>query len=133
MQDFLHSTLSKEEIFEMSATALAHIGDAAFELMVRSNLCKRGIRKAGELHKSTVMSVSAKAQKEAAEKILSHLTDEENAVFLRGRNAKVNTIPKHSDPATYHTATAFEALWGYLFLLGRYDRLNALFQIIIDK
>lgn len=133
MRDFSHTKLTENEIFEMSSTALAHIGDAAFELMVRANLTKEGKRAAGELHKSTVMAVSAKAQKCAADKILPLLTEEENTVFLRGRNSKVNTIPKHSDPATYHTATAFEALWGYLYLLGRYDRLNELFEVILSE
>ncbi len=131
MTDFLHTTLSENEIFEMSATALAHIGDAAFELMVRAHLVKSGLRKAGDLHKNTVLSVSAAAQCAAAEKILPLLTDEETAVFKRARNAKVNSIPKHSDPATYHAATAFEALWGWLYLLGRYDRQNELFEKII--
>lgn len=130
MQDFLHTTLTEQEIFEMSSLALAHIGDAVFELMTRGYFVKSGVRKAGELHKSTVSSVSARAQSVAAEKILTLLTDEEADVFRRARNAKVNSIPKHSDPATYHTSTAFEALFGYLFLLGRYDRLNELFEII---
>lgn len=130
MTDFFHTTVSENEIFEMSSLGLAHVGDAAFELMVRANLAKKGIRKVKELHRLTVASVSASAQEEAAKKILPHLTEEENDVFLRGRNAKVNTLPKHSSPETYHTATAFEALWGYLYLLGRYDRLNELFDII---
>ncbi len=131
MADFLHTTLSDNELFEMNALALAHIGDAAYELMVRGYLVKGGIRKAGDLHKSTVKSVSAAAQASAAEKILPLLTEEEIAVFKRARNAKVNSIPKHSDPATYHAATAFEALWGYLYLRGHYDRLNELFEKII--
>ena len=130
MSDFLHTTLSEKEILQLSATALAHIGDAVFEVMVRGNLISRGLCKAGDLHKNTVLSVSAAAQKEAAEKILPLLTEEETDIFRRARNAKVNSIPKHSDYATYHTSTAFEALWGYLYLLGRYDRLNEFFEII---
>ena len=131
MSDFLHTTLSKNEILQMSALALAHIGDGVFELMVRGKLVKQVLCKAGELHKNTVLSVSASAQCKAAELLLPHLTDEETSVFRRARNAKVNSIPKHSDPATYHAATAFEALWGYLYLLGQYDRLNELFEIIM--
>ncbi len=133
MRDFLHTTLDKNEIFEMSSLALAHIGDAVFELMVRSNLCKGGIRKAKELHKNTILSVSAAAQETASKKILPHLTEEEHDVYLRGRNAKVNSLPKHATPETYHAATAFEALWGYLYLSGRYERLNELFEIIIGE
>lgn len=130
MRDFLHTTLDKNEIFEMGSTALAHIGDAVFELLVRGNLCKNGMRRVKELHKNTVLSVSAAAQEKAAGIILPHLTEEEHEVYLRGRNAKVNTIPKHSTPETYHAATAFEALIGYLYLSGRYERLNELFNII---
>ena len=99
MRDYLHTTLDKNEMFEMGSTALAHIGDAVFELMVRGNLCKNGKRKAKELHKNTVLSVSASAQEKAAEKIIPLLTDEERNIFLRGRNAKVNTrLRKHITP-----------------------------------
>lgn len=133
MTDFLHTTLSENEIFEMSSLGLAHVGDAVFELMVRANLAKKGVRKVKELHKLTVASVSASAQQAAAEKILPLFTEEERDVFLRGRNAKVNTLPKHATPETYHAATAFESLWGYLYLLGRYDRLNELFEVIISE
>lgn len=130
MRDFLHTTLDKNEILEISSLGLAHIGDAVFELMVRGNLCKKGVRRVKELHKNTVLSVSAAAQEKAANIILPHLTDEEREVFLRGRNAKVNTLPKHASPETYHAATALEALVGWLYLLGRYERLNELFDMI---
>ena len=130
MPDFFHTTLTKDEIFEISSLGLAHAGDAAFELMVRANLAKKGVRKVKELHKMSVAAVSATAQEKASHAIAPYLTEEEHEVFLRGRNAKVNTLPKHASPKTYHTATAFEALWGYLYLLGRYDRLNELFEII---
>ena len=130
MPDFFHTTLTKDEIFEISSLGLAHAGDAAFELMVRASLAKKGVRKVKELHKMSVAAVSATAQEKASHAIAPYLTEEEHEVFLRGRNAKVNTLPKHASPETYHTATAFEALWGYLYLLGRYDRLNELFEII---
>ena len=133
MSDYLHTTLDKNEIFEMSSLGLAHIGDAVFELMVRGNLCKSGIRKAKELHKNTVLSVSASAQEAAVKKILPHLTEEETDVYLRGRNAKVNSLPKHATPETYHAATAFETLWGHLYLSGKYDRLTELFEIITNE
>ena len=131
MRDYLHTVLDKNEIFEMSSLGLAHIGDAVFELMVRGNLCKGGMKKAKELHKNTVLAVSASAQEEASKKILPHLTEEEKDVYLRGRNAKVNSLPKHATPEAYHAATAFEALWGWLYLSGKYERLNELFDIIV--
>ena len=73
------------------------------------------------------------AQEAASKKILSLLTEEEKDVYLRGRNAKVNSLPKHASPETYHAATAFEALWGYLYLSERYERLNELFEVIISE
>lgn len=133
MRDYLHTTLSENEIFEMSSTALAHIGDAVFELLVRGNLAKRGARRAKDMHKATVSSVSAAAQEAAAGRILPHLNDAEREVYLRGRNAKVNSLPKHATPETYHTATAFEALFGWLYLQGRFERINELFDIIIAE
>ncbi len=128
MTDFFHTTLSHDELFLMSSTALAHIGDAVFELMVRSHLCREGTKNAKTLHKKTVLSVSAAAQASAAKKILPLLSEEEHEVFLRGRNAKVNSIPKHTTPEVYHTATAFEALFGYIYLSGKIERLNELFE-----
>ncbi len=133
MTNFLGITLSHDEILNLSSTALAHIGDAVFELMVRGRLVKCGLCKASDLHRNTVLSVSASAQAQAAETLSPHFTDEEMTVFRRARNAKVNSIPKHSDPATYHAATAFEALFGYLYLCGRHDRLNELFSIIYPE
>ncbi len=132
MKDFLHATLTKDELFEMSSTALAHIGDSVFELLVRTNLASCGLRSAKTLHKKTVESVSASAQKEAAERILSSLTEEELDVFMRARNAKVNSLPKHATPEIYHTATALEALFGYIYLKGQYDRINELFSLTIS-
>ncbi len=131
MRDYLHTTLSSEELFEMSSTALAHVGDAVFELLVRSNLSASGERTAKKLHTKTVQSVSASAQYDAAARILPLLDEEERGVFMRARNAKVNSLPKHSTPEVYHTATAFEALLGYIYLSGRYERLNELFSIAI--
>ncbi len=133
MKDFLHTTLSKDELFEMSSTALAHVGDAVFELLVRTYLASSGgLRSAKTLHKKTVESVSASAQAEAAKLIIPALNEEEHDVFIRARNAKVNSLPKHATPEIYHTATALEALFGYIYLCGRYDRINELFSLIFN-
>ena len=117
----------------MGALALAHVGDAAFELMVRTHLCKNGVRSAKTLHRRTVAMVSAAAQAEAMDKLMPHLTDAEREIYLRGRNTKVHTVPKGADLACYHSATGFEALFGALFLAGEHDRLNTLFSIITDE
>lgn len=133
MRNFFHETLNDNEILEMSSLALAHMGDAVFELMVRAHLCKSGLRRAKELHRETVLSVSAAAQKSASQKILPMLTEEERDVFMRGKNAKPKTIPKNASPETYHAATALEALFGYTYLKGRYERLNELFNAVISE
>jgi len=112
---------------------LAHIGDAVYELMVRTWLCSSGTSTAKNLHKKAVTFVSAKAQAAAAETVLSKLTDEENAVYKRGRNTHLNSVPKGSTHGEYHAATGIEALFGYLYLEGNTDRLNELFRIIIEE
>ena len=110
---------------------LAHLGDAVFELMVRTWLCISGTSKAKNLHNRTVAFVSAKAQAAASEKILSLLDEEELAIYKRGRNTHVNSIPKASTHEEYHAATAIEALFGYLYLKEKTERLNELFEVII--
>ena len=111
---------------------LAHVGDAVFELMIRTWLCVSGTSTAKRLHDRAVTFVSAKAQAAAAEKILSKLSDEETAVYKRGRNTHLNSIPKGSTHEQYHSATGIEALFGYLYLTRNHPRLNELFGIIME-
>jgi len=118
---------------EISIQGLAHLGDAVFELMVRTWLCTNGVSKAKNLHNKAVAFVSAKAQAAAAEKILSVLNDEETAVFKRGRNAHTGSVPKASTHEEYHTATGIESLFGYLYLCGEAERINELFELIIKQ
>ena len=112
---------------------LAHIGDAVFELMVRTWLCTNGTSKAKNLHNRAVTFVSAKAQASAADKILPELDEGEAAVYKRGRNTHVNSVPKGSTHEEYHAATGVEALFGYLYLNGKINRLNELFAMIIEE
>ena len=123
--------LTYDELQEMSVLGLAHVGDAVYELMIRTWLCINGASTAKRLHSAAVDYVSAKAQAYAAELLLPELTGEELAVFKRGRNAHVNTVPKASSFEEYHMATGFEALFGYLHLSGRPERLEELFEKII--
>jgi len=118
---------------EVSVQGLAHLGDAVFELMVRTWLCTTGTSTAKNLHNKAVTLVSAKAQAAAADKILSGLSEEENSVYKRGRNTHVNTVPKSSTNEEYHAATGVETLFGHLYLKGETDRLNELFQLIIEE
>ena len=121
------------QINNISVLGLAHIGDAVYELMVRTWLCDEGTSKAKNLHNKAITFVSAKAQAIAAEKIKPVLTEEEAGMFKRGRNSHVNTTPKASTIEEYHLATGLEALFGYLYLTDNIGRLNELFDIIIKE
>ncbi len=133
MTDYLNIKLSESEIRAISNLGLAHIGDCVYELMVRSRLICSGRSTSGGLHRETVKYVSAPAQAEAAAKILPKLTDEEQSVYRRGRNTRVNSVPKNADISQYHAATGLEALFGWLYLNARHERLNELFAIIMEE
>lgn len=120
------------ELNEISALGLAHVGDAVFELMARTWLCMGGALTAKRLHGGAVELVSAKAQAAVAAAVLPLLSGEEAAVFKRGRNAHVNSIPNACTYEEYHLATGIETLFGYLYLSGRQDRLDELFGIIVS-
>ncbi|NLT13049.1 MAG: ribonuclease III [Clostridiales bacterium] len=107
------------------------MGDAVYELMVRSWLVMSGRATAKGLHKAAVGYVSAPAQARAASKLMAQLTDEEQAVFRRGRNTRVNSVPRNASLEEYHTSTAFEALFGYLYVKGEIGRINELFDMIV--
>ena len=119
--------LPEGEINAMSALALAHMGDAVFEVLVRTWLCVHGKATGRGLHQATIKLVCAESQAAKAQKILPILTAEELAVYKRGRNAQVNSIPGHASRAQYGEATALEALLGWLYLKGCRARINELF------
>ena len=108
---------------------LAYIGDAVYELMVRTKILESGNAPVQKLHQMTVHHVCASAQAEGYHQIETLLTEEESAIFRRGRNTH-NNIPKNADPATYRAATGLEALFGYLYVKGDTLRLEQLFSII---
>ncbi len=117
----------------LSPLNLAYIGDCIYELMVREKVVAEANRPVAELNKESVKYVTAKAQTAAYEVIKEALTEEETAVFKRGRNAKVGHSPKSATHGEYHTATGVEALFGYLYLAGREERLKELFQQIAES
>lgn len=119
-----------QDVNKISMLGLAHVGDAVYELLYRSKLCTDGHMAVAEMHRMTVAFVRAEAQAEAAAKLLPVLTTEEASVYRRGRNAKVNSVPHNADIGQYHAATGLEALFGWLYLLGRTERINELFNII---
>ena len=118
---------------QLSPLNLAFIGDCVYEMLVREYIVCGANRPVGDLHRESVKYVSAKAQTEAYEKIKDALSEEEQAVFKRGRNAKTGHSPKSATGGEYHTATGVEALFGYLYLSGREERIRGLFKIILDK
>ena len=120
-----------QDVNKISMLGLAHVGDAVYELLYRSKLCTDGHTAVAEMHRMTVAFVRAEAQAEAAAKLLPVLTPDESSVYKRGRNAKVNSVPHNADIGQDHAATGLEALFGWLYLLGRTERINELFNIII--
>ena len=132
MQGFFPE-MSVQEVNQIGMLSLAHVGDAVYELLVRSRLCADNHTAVTQLHRLTVSQVNAAAQARAVEKILPLLTEEERGVYKRGRNTKVNSVPHHAEIAQYHAATGLEALFGWLYLLGRRERLEELFAHITEE
>ena len=133
MTDYLHIQLLPDQIRGISSIGLAHMGDAVYELLVRTWLCAHGKATGKGLHRATVALVCAPKQAELAQRILPLLTEEEQAVFRRGRNANVHSIPTHASRAQYQQATALEALLGWLHLSGRHDRVEQLFAVMMEE
>ncbi len=115
---------------QLNSLALAYMGDAVFETYVRQHLLQLGKVRPHRLHREGTRYVSAKAQCKILFQMLDKgmLTSEEEAVVMRGRNAKSGTVPKNTDVQTYRYSTAFEALMGYLYLIGQKDRLEELIE-----
>lgn len=133
MNDYFEITLSSDDIRGISTIGLAHLGDAVYELLVRTYLCANGKATGKGLHRATVERVCAPKQAALSEKILPLLNEEENAVFKRGRNANVNSIPAHASRSEYQQATALETLFGWLYLRGEKERINTLFCVMMEE
>lgn len=116
-----------------SPLTLAYIGDAVYDLIIRTVVVERGNRPANLLHRSTIRYVNAAAQAAVAEAIADMLTDEEAAVYRRGRNTKSNTSAKNASIEDYRKATGLEALVGYLYLSDRFDRILELVRSGLEK
>ena len=130
--DYFHLNIDRQALLNISSLGLAHLGDGVFEVMVRSWLCLHGKTKVKDLHRATVQYVSAPAQAAAVERILPTLSSEELDVYRRGRNTAPHSVPRAASRAQYQAATGLEALFGWLYLQGRTDRLNQLFQQMME-
>ena len=133
MENYFAPVLTDDQLRSISSIGLAHMGDAVFEILVRTWLCAHGKATGKGLHQATIHLVCAESQAEKAEHILPLLTEEELSVFKRGRNAQVHTVPVHASRAQYGEATALEALLGWLWLKGRRDRVNELFCAMMEE
>ena len=125
--DHFHIALSEDQLRAVSSIGLAHVGDAVYELLVRTWLCAHGKATGKDLHRAAIALVCAPEQSRRAQRILPLLTAEEETVFKRGRNAAVHAIPKN------HQATALECLLGWLYLRGDTDRVSALFDVMMEE
>lgn len=138
----MEASLKKfKELFELEDTdirtysplTLAYIGDAIYELVIRTILVKKGNTQVNKLHQRASKLVKASAQSEIIEKLKPYLTEEEMGIFKRGRNAKSFTMAKNASMSDYRRATGFEALMGHLYLTEQWDRMLELIKIGITE
>ena len=132
MEQYFDIRLTDDQLRAISSVGLAHMGDAVFEILVRGWLCAHGKATGKGLHQATIRLVCAESQSQKAQRILPLLTPEELAVFKRGRNAQVHSVPAHASRAQYAEATALEALLGWLYLRGQKARINELFCTMME-
>jgi ribonuclease-3 family protein len=125
----MNTELTAEDIDILSPLQLAYIGDAVYELLVRTYLLNKRLP-VNKLHNVAIKYVKAKAQAEIVHLLENILTDEEQRIVKKGRNAKSNTMPKNATVIDYKYATGFEALIGYLYLKGKDARIQELFERI---
>lgn len=120
-------------VSSLSPLPLAFVGDTVFDLLVREYLVGKANRPVSQLHALASKMVCASAQAKAYDVISDMLSEEEQAVFKRGRNAHTGGVPKNASSAQYHVATGLEALFGWLYLNGKTDRINELFDVIMRE
>ena len=131
--NYFEPHLTPDELRAISAIGLAHMGDAVYETLVRTWLCVHGKATGKELHRTTIALVCAQKQAELAQRVLPQLTEEELAVYKRGRNANVHAMPRSATPAQYHAATGLECLRGWLYLRGDKERAEQLFRAMMEE
>ena len=125
--------LKEVDVKTYSPLALAYIGDAVYELVIRSLIMNHGNVQVNKMHKKAASLVKAEAQADFYKLIEEELTAEEMAVYKRGRNAKSATMAKNATMRDYRMATGFEALVGYLYLTEQPERMAALLSMGLEK
>ena len=121
------------DIRTYSPLTLAYIGDAIYDLVIRTVVVERGNSSANHLHKKTVTYVNARVQAQMIDALEEELTEEEKAIYHRGRNAKSYTSAKNASIIEYRKATGLEALCGYLYLQGRQERMLFLIKEALQR
>ena len=123
----------QETVQKYSSAALAFLGDSVYELNIRSRILKEHRGNAGSLNNRSKALTNAKTQSRMAKALADILTEEEMSVYKRGRNYKSPSVPKSCSVGEYRRATGLEALIGYLFIVGRHDRIEELISEGIEK
>lgn len=125
--------MTEKEVNQYSPLALAFMGDAVYEQLVRERILRTANMPAQKLHELTIEKVCAEFQSAAVRRLIDEerLTEQEQDVFKRGRNAGGITAPKHSTVAEYRAATGLECLFGFLYLCGKQERISELFELIM--
>lgn len=125
--------LEKTDVRQIPALTLAYLGDAVYEIVIRTMLVEQSIMHVSELNKAAVALVRAGAQKDIFKAIETELTEDELSAFRRGRNVKSNSCAKNASVTDYRIATGFEAMVGYLYLTGKTERIIELVGIGLGR
>lgn len=120
------------DVRQINILALAHLGDAVYELLVRRFVIGMDSQRPGELHKETIKRVCASYQASAFDLLLDLVSEEELSVLKRGRNNHTAKVPRSAECIAYRKATGLECLFGYLYALERIERINELFSVIVS-
>ena len=132
MENYFQMNFTPAQLLSVSTLGLAHMGDGVFDVLCRAYLCAKGDQTVLKLHKDTVQLVKASTQAKFADKLKPLLTEEEYSYYRRGKNAHTHAAPKSASPQEYAKATGLEALFGALYLLGRTERINELFTVLME-
>ncbi len=133
MENYFQMNFTPTQLISVSTLALAHMGDGVFDVLCRAYLCKKGDQTVLRLHRDTVSLVKASTQAKFADILKPLLTEEEFSYYRRGKNVHTHTAPKSASPQEYAKATGLETLFGALYLLGKTQRINELFGILMEE
>ena len=133
MENYFQMNFTVAQVNAISNLGLAHVGDGVYELLCRAYMCNSGDHTVLKLHRDAVNLVKASTQAKFADKLKPLLTEDEAAYYRRGKNAHTHAAPKSATPQEYAKATGLETLFGALYLLGRTERLNDLFHLMMNE